>query len=795
MERTFPSPLTYVGLILVVNLGAVMLGCNSNRAKEISSGGVTVSYREGGNITIHARNLVIRLSPQHVLSTSLLENGRELSLNSHTPEANAEPSDYVTLGGKDIQNFAIQYSSLALQQARTRLGECERVIVPSSASDGDLRLERILDIDLCPSFPQSAVFTATYKNLGSSALQISRVVQISQAIEPPLKEPKGLWTFQGVSELWGRDTVFALPASFRAENPMGQMVAKGNGAERPADDHSQGNGGGIPVNDYWDGEVGLASGHIEPEAVACWIPVEAQGDRRMRTYLETRPQETLAPGETLTTPRGFVTVHRGDFYEPLATYSAMLRAQGVTFLKYSESLYHPIWWTYAFGHNFRPAEVYNSIPKFKELGIEWLILNNRWWDHYGDWMPRHDKFGSEAGFKEMIARLHQAGLKSLPWWLPYGVQVKEFSRSGLYNDPVGRPKQSPEMEEMLSATADVALQHRDWLIQDQQGKLVPISRNLACLCPAYPPARNYMVQLAKRMIVDWKADGFYMDVVFTVPPCYNPAHHHKSPYDSVRQLADLFQDFRKVIEQYDPEGMLMICPCGTTINYCLLPTTNEPVTADPVGSEQIRWRVKMYKALMGPTAPVFADRVESTQFKKIASTGAEAGTDFASCMGPGGVMGTIFVWPKIDKLPGDLEYRGQLEGMKSLLLTPEKDALWKKWFALYRQKMISSGEFLDLYTVGFDVPEGYAIRKDQKMYYAFFTPPNRPWGLDKPPDLPPSRNEVWEGHLELRGLDKSKEYEVVDYEHGKSLGSLKGSNPYLDTKFTNHLVLEVAPKP
>ena len=104
----------------------------------MSGGGVTVSYHEGGNITIRARSLVIRLSPQHALSTSLLENGRELSLNGHRSEANAEPSDYVTAGGKDIQNFAIQYSRIELHQASTQLGECETVIVPSSASDGDL---------------------------------------------------------------------------------------------------------------------------------------------------------------------------------------------------------------------------------------------------------------------------------------------------------------------------------------------------------------------------------------------------------------------------------------------------------------------------------------------------------------------------------------------------------------------------------------------------------------------------------------------------------------------------------
>jgi hypothetical protein len=62
-QRRIPFHLTYVGVILVVILSAVMLGCNSNRAKKMSRGGVTVSYRGGGDITIRARSLVIRLSP------------------------------------------------------------------------------------------------------------------------------------------------------------------------------------------------------------------------------------------------------------------------------------------------------------------------------------------------------------------------------------------------------------------------------------------------------------------------------------------------------------------------------------------------------------------------------------------------------------------------------------------------------------------------------------------------------------------------------------------------------------
>lgn len=769
--------------LLVVALPVVALvwlisSCATNRRREIKRGNVSVAYQEGGSVSIRSHNLLIDLSPQQALSVSLQVNGRELSLNRKAPETAAMPSDYVTIGGKDIQHFAIQYSRISMQNVGTRLGNCQRVEIPSRSAEGESPLAKVLHIDLCSDFPQTAVLTSTYENSGPGPLEIERVVQAAQTIDARGKDGRGLWTFQGASLDWGRDFIFALPTSFHSENPLGQMLP---GAY----------GGGIPVNDFWSGPVGMAIGHLEPESVACSLPVESLPDQRLRISLETRPKKPLAPQESFTTPRSFITVHRGDFYEALAIYSALLRAQGLDFMKPSESLYQPVWWTYAFGHNFRPAEVYNSIPKFKELGIRWIIINNRWWDHYGDWMPRADKFRGEPGFRQMLARLHREGLKSLLWWLPYGVQMQEFPRSGLYTSPARRPKQSPEVERMISASADVALQHRDWLIEDPQGKLVPISRNLAALCPAYPPARDYMVQLARRMIRDWRADGFYMDVIYTVPACHNPAHHHSSPYDSVRELASLFQEFRKVVEQYAPEGMLMVCPCGTTLNHCLLPTLNEPVTADPVGAEQIRWRVKMYKALLGPRAAVFADRVESTQFEYRDGADFEAGKDFASCMGSGGILGTLLIWPKIDKLPGDLEFEGEMEGMKQLLLTPEKASLWKKWFDLYHQKMLSQGEFLNLYTLGFDEPEGYAIRKDSTLYYAFFAPAPRAWGLDKPPRLPKSQDNVWEGRLELRGLDPSKQYRVSDYENGKDLGVLSGSSPSLGARFSNHLLLEV----
>jgi alpha-galactosidase len=767
--------------ILVWFLAAAFTCVNPSRpARGSSAEGLTLDYTPGGEITLRSAKLVVRISPGQSMKVALRAGTEELSLGSGYPQT--EPSDYPILANRAIRDFAIDYPKIARHVVQTNLGPCARIEIPSRAIHSTSGLRKVLQLDLCSAFPQTLILATRYENLGERALRIDRTVQLAQVLTLPPKPAKPLWTFQGASLGWGWDFIFPVPAAFHSQNPMGQIVKGGFG-------------GGIPVNDFWNGRVGMGMGHIEPGAVECWMPVEPLEGKRLRLSFVSRAHRLLAPGASFQTPRVFVTLHTGDFYDVLATYAAMLKAQGVDFMKASDDLYKPFWWTFGLGHNFRPEEVYNAIPMCKELGIGWIIINNRWWDHYGDWMPRKDKFRDEAGFKEMLDRLHQEGLRAILWWMPYAVQLSELPRSGLYQSPGDQPEQSPAVEAMVAATAGVARQHRDWLIQDARGRVVPIPRNLACLCPAYQPARDYMLELARRMMRDWGADGLYMDVIYTVPPCYNPAHHHASPYDSVRQLASLFAEFRKIVEQHSPQGMLMICPCGTTMNHCLLPHMNEPVTADPVGPEQIRWRIKMYKALLGPRAPVFADRVESTRFKTGRGTNFEVGSDFASCMGTGGIIGSLFIWPKIDKEFGDLEFRGEMEGLQYLLLTSEKEALWKKWYNLYREKMLADGEFLNLYTLGFDQPEGYAIRKNGKMYYAFFAPVPRPWGLDSPPLLPEPSKHVWRGRLELRGLDKATRYRVVDYAHAQTLGELDGASPFLETEFTDHLLLEVQPAP
>jgi alpha-galactosidase len=48
------------------------------------------------------------------------------------------------------------------------------------------------------------------------------------------------------------------------------------------------------------------------------------------------------------------------------------------------------------------------------------------------------------------------------------------------------------------------------------------------------------------------------------------------------------------------------------------------------------------------------------------------------------------------------------------------------WIGIYNDKMLSQGDFHGLYTFGYDSPEGYAIEKDGKMFYTFYSSSESP---------------------------------------------------------------------
>ncbi|MGB8592908.1 MAG: hypothetical protein WCD40_16140, partial [Candidatus Acidiferrales bacterium] len=166
--------------------------------------------------------------------------------------------------------------------------------------------------------------------------------------------------------------------------------------------------------------------------------------------------------------------------------------------------------------------------------------------------------------------------------------------------------------------------------------------------------------------------------------------------------------------------------------------------------------------------------VELTRIANPNGDEKDLGSDFASTVGTGGVVGTKFAWP---------DYGPKLS---DVYLTPQKEEYWKKWIGLYNEKMLSRGTFRNLYVYGYDEPEGYAIEKDGVMYYAFFAPQSATGANHAEPP-------AWSGEIELRGLAPGK-YHVVDYVDGKDLGEVIAPNAKLKTSFADHLLIEVTTK-
>ncbi|HEY6548141.1 MAG TPA: glycoside hydrolase family 36 protein, partial [Vicinamibacteria bacterium] len=445
--------------------------------------------------------------------------------------------------------------------------------------------------------------------------------------------------------------------------------------------------------------------------------------------IEQEVSRELPPGESFKTPTTFVVVHRGDFFETLSTYRELMKRQGVSFDAPPAEAYEPAWCAWGYERNFRVDQIYGTLPKVKELGYRWAVLDDGWQSAEGDWYVRKDKFkGGEVGMKAFVRRIHDEGLRAKLWWAPMAA------------DP----------------GTDLLREHPDFLLLNKDGSPQAISWwDAQYLCPAYQPVRDYTVALVQKMIGDWGYDGLKIDGQHLngAPPCYNPAHAHKSPEESVIAVPELFRLIHDAARKIKPNAVVEICPCGTTYSFFNLPHMTQPVASDPESSWQIRLKGKTLKALMGPSAPYYGDHVELS----------DQGDDFASSVGIGAVIGTKFTWPQgvAEKATYDL--------------TPEREKAWKRWSSIYDSKMLPKGAYRgELYDLGFDRPEAHAIAKDGRLYYAFYA-------------------AAWSGPVELRGLEK-RSYRVTDYFNDAALGSVAGPRARLDVRFERFLLLEARPE-
>src|SRR5271169_4193306 len=247
-------------------LAALLLltGCRTHdRTAEGRASAVVVNASAGGSLVIRTSVAEFNILPSGYVQAYLVKGTNRLTLDE--PQA-AEPGDYVVSGGKPIGDFTPDFAHAQVTDAHGKLGtNGKRVEITSRSSATGM--EKTLAVEVYDDFPNLAVTTLAYKNIGAADLKLDQVIagrhRLNAALTDPKSAPYGLWSFQGSSYDWGKDEILPLSQTFDQPNMMGGPGPKGLG-------------GGIPVIDFWTSGVGEAFGHLETVPLVLALPVKVE---------------------------------------------------------------------------------------------------------------------------------------------------------------------------------------------------------------------------------------------------------------------------------------------------------------------------------------------------------------------------------------------------------------------------------------------------------------------------------------------------------------------------------------
>jgi alpha-galactosidase len=632
------------------------------------------------------------------------------------------PSEYVAVGGNTIEDF--QYVEHRSEVLTDEIGSGKRYTIVGQG----LSLTKEITVSLYNEYPALAVYNVRYTNTGETALTVNSWTNNRYSINntTPAEYGNSFWSYQSESTSRRADWVLPVNEGFNQRNYMGM--------------NNSDYGGGTPVSNVWRPDVGIAVGHVETTAKLVSIPVSMPNGNAALLAVAYEQERTLEPGSSLSTFDTFVTVHQGDYFGTLVQYRDFMIRRGIPIkLEQPSDAYESQWCAWGYERNFTMEQVYGTLPMVKELGYHWAVLDDGWQNNVGDWQLDRQKYPQGDGdMQRFVQHIHDQGLRSKLWWAPLAVHP----------------------------SARIYRTHPEYLLLNKDGKPIDISWwNSYYFCPAYKPVQEYTRDQVITFMKTWGYQGLKIDGQHLngAPPCYNPAHNHERPEESVEAMADFFKVIYETALDIVPDALIEICPCGTAYSFFNMPYMTQGVASDPTSSWQVRHKGRTLKALMGTSTPYFGDHVELTS----------SGEDFASQIGIGAVIGTKFTWP-VGAKPGS-----------SAELTPEREKKWAKWSEIYAKTRLPEGTYLgELYDIGFYRPETHAIKKDERMYYAFYA--------DQNPGRSSSKPTLWKGSVELRGLE-NKTYTIIDYVNNIELAAVKGPVANLNVEFTDHLLVEAIP--
>jgi alpha-galactosidase len=641
-------------------------------------------------------------------------DGNVQSMNHSTRTGpNPVPPHFIILDDIEYKNF--KFSSHEFQDIEDEeFGPGKRLILIGSDSE----IERSLFIEMYEQYPDVAVSWCTYTNRTGKDLDINRVYYNNYRLDRKLTDPAAssydFRYLQPLNKKWGETWTNVGITDTTNED----FVIPGSGS----------NLSGIPFVDVWGPEMGMAVFHVEGIPRFHHIALKTGEDGMVDVGFMGVPADSYGqlPGVlrndgSFTTWKSAVCAHQNDFFRAGRRFGqflngAMKKEGRLEFpAEYPDQAYEPYWKTW--GMNSLEGSGVFTLQEVKDKMdqlADYGFPAIMLDDGWFDMLGRWDPDPGKFSSEQAFIEFVQQAHRA-----QWGKDKDKSFKVYLWFDLLGT-NTAEGMEHLLVRNKDGSL------YQSQQSKYT--------FCPSSPQFISFARDtLLEKIIHRWDVDGLYTDWADQNPmPCFAENHHHSSMSESVENNYFAFKTMHEKILQLKPDdGWTGMCACASVHDAYQYPYYFLGDASDPTSNKQVRWRTRWIKAFRGPTAPAGDGYVDKMNYNNIAG-------EPAMSVATGSVI-TSLRW-NVAELGGADHAR--------------------KWMDLYFSEELYWGEYLGLYDIEYHTPEGYVIRKkDGTMYYAFFD------------------EQAFDKEVELRGLIKDVEYEVVEYDTGTKKGRVVGADP------------------
>lgn len=156
-----------------------------------------------GNIWFRNPGIELQFDPN--MNVALFYGDDETPLNVVDK---GKPSHFIVVDGKEVAGFAVNYDEVNVESVETEFGKGRKLSVKGVAElQAGNRIEKTLFVELYENYPDVALISASYKNIGKSDVKIDKSISnyfiMDASRANPKNKPYDFWSFQGASLAWG----------------------------------------------------------------------------------------------------------------------------------------------------------------------------------------------------------------------------------------------------------------------------------------------------------------------------------------------------------------------------------------------------------------------------------------------------------------------------------------------------------------------------------------------------------------------------------------------------------------